>query len=141
MKSEITIFMVKKETHMKRIISTILVCALILGCVLTLASCGKMLTGKYQTNILIGDVTCEFKLGGKVLITVTSMLGTSATCEGEYEFDDDTNKIEFEFEETNEGLIQNAIQELFTGEQDFVKGEEDGVKYIKIGFVKFEEVK
>ena len=126
---------------MKRIISTILVCALILGCVLTLASCGKMLTGKYQTNILIGDVTCEFKLGGKVLITVTSMLGTSATCEGEYEFDDDTNKIEFEFEETNEGLIQNAIQELFTGEQDFVKGEEDGVKYIKIGFVKFEEVK
>ncbi len=141
MKSEITIFMVKKETHMKRIISTILVCALILGCVLTLASCGKMLTGKYQTNILIGDVTCEFKLGGKVLITVTSMLGTSATCEGEYEFDDDTNKIEFEFEETNEGLIQNAIQELFTGEQDFVKGEEDGVKYVKIGFVKFEEVK
>lgn len=115
---------------MKRIISTILVCVLLLGCVMSLASCGKMFSGKYQADIILSKNTYDFKMGGKVILTVDPVMGDTKTYEGKYNINDDTNEITFVFE-GNEDL---------SGTVDFTKGEEDGVKYVKIGGVKYTEV-
>jgi hypothetical protein len=118
---------------MKKIISTILVCVLLLGCVMSLASCGKMFSGKYEANLVAAKVTYDFKFGGKVILTVDPILGNSSTFEGKYEINDETNEITFVFE------AEDA--ESYSGTSDFSQGEEDGVKYIKIGLVKYTEVK
>ena len=118
---------------MKRIISTILVCVLLLGCVMSLASCGKMLTGKYKAELVIGEVTYEFKFGGKVILTVDPILGDTKTYEGKYNFNKDTNEITFVFEAED--------LEDYNGTKDFLQGEEEGVKYVKIGGFKYTEVK
>ena len=115
---------------MKRIISTILVCVLLLGCVMSFASCGKMFSGKYQADLLISKNTYEFKFGGKVILTVDPAIGETKTYEGKYDINDDTNEITFVFESNED----------FNGTVDFSKGEEDGVKYVKIGGVKYTEV-
>ena len=118
---------------MKKIISTILVCVLLLGCVMTLASCGKTFSGKYEANIAVAKLTYDFKFGGKVTLTVDPILGNSSTFEGKYEINDDTKEITFVFE------AEDAKE--YNGTSDFTQGEEDGVKYIKIGLVKYTEVK
>ena len=117
---------------MKRIISTILVCVLLLGCVMSLASCGKMFSGKYQADIAVAKLTYDFAIGGKVTLTVDPLIGDTDTYEGKYEINDETDEITFVFESED--------AKSYNGTQDFTKGEEDGVKYIKIGGVKYTEV-
>ena len=118
---------------MKRIVSTLLVCVLLLGCVFTLASCGKMFSGKYSANLAVAEVTYEFKVGGKVLLTVDPIIGDTDTFEGKYEIIDDTNEITLVFEDED--------AKSYNGTVSFTKGEEEGVKYVKIGGVKYTEVK
>ncbi len=117
---------------MKRIISTLLVCVLLLGCVFTLASCGKTLSGKYETEILGSKVTYDFAVGGKVAITVDPLVGNTETYEGKYEINDETGEITFVFEDED--------AKDYSGTSDFAEGEEDGVKYIKIDGVKLTKV-
>ena len=117
---------------MKRIISTILVCVLLLGCVFTLASCGKTLSGTYSADLAIAKVSYEFKFGGKVTLTVDPIIGDTSTYEGKYEVIDDTNEITLIFED--------ADAKEYGGTSSFTTGEEEGVKYIKIGGVKYTEV-
>ena len=118
---------------MKKIISTILVCVLLLGCVMSLASCGKMFSGTYKAELLVADVTYDFQFGGKVTLTYDPIIGDTVTYEGKYDINNETNEITFVFE--------NEDAKSYNGTSDFTQGEEDGVKYIKIGGVKYTEVK
>ena len=117
---------------MKRIISTILVCVLLLGCVMTLASCGKMLSGTYSAKTeLMGqsvETSYTFK-GNKVTAEVkATILGNveTETQEGKYSIED--GEITFTFEEDGKEKTQTYT---------FEQGEVDGVKYIKIAGVKY----
>lgn len=119
---------------MKRIISTLLVCVLLLGCVLTLASCGKMLSGTYSNKAeLFGqsvETSYTFK-GNKVTAEVkTTIAGNvnTTTKEGKYAIED--GEITFTFEEDGE-----EKSETYT----FEEGEKNDVKYIKIAGVQYDK--
>ena len=117
---------------MKRIISTFLVCVLLLGCVFTLASCGKMLSGKYELDAYVGSKTYEFSGLNKVSITY-ELLSVETTIEGTYksaENDKGETEITFTFEDEEKAKD-------YAGTFPFAQGEEDGVKYIKIGILKY----
>ena len=118
---------------MKKIISTVLVCVLLLGCVLTLASCGKMLMGTYEMKITDGNKTTLEFTPFKVTRTVT-VLGESESTEGKYKIaENDEGKLEITF--TWEGEEEPETM-------SFSQGEEDGVKYIELGgILKFKKVK
>ena len=94
---------------------------------LTLVACSKMLSGKYE-----GDLTTyEFK-GNKVIRTM-EIAGFAKTEEGTYKIVDS---------EENEGEL--VIKLTFGDETEsysFSKGEENGVKYIKIGLFQYNKVK
>lgn len=109
---------------MKKIVSAILVCVLLVCTLLTLASCGKSLSGKYTGDILVAKVTYEFAAGGKVTKTTDPLVGNNVVEEGKYEFNKDGNEITFTFGEES-------------STHSFVEGEEGDVKYIKIDSFKF----
>ncbi len=116
---------------MKRIISTLLVCVLLVGCVMTLASCGGTIIGTYKS----GTTTIEFSLNKVTITDEVEILGTviSKTYEAQYEIKDgdDGKTIVFTYE-------GDADQHLsLSGEKTFEKGEVDGEKYIKIGLIKY----
>ncbi len=120
----------RKDNVMKKIISAVLVCALLVGCVFALASCSKKLSGTYEADALVAGASYEFK-GSKVTITA-EVLGFEKSFEGKYEItenDDGDTVIIFTFE--------NDDAEKYDGEFSFSEGEEDGKKYIKIGGVKY----
>ena len=115
---------------MKKIISTLLVCVLLLGCVLTLGSCSKFLMGEYELDALVGSVKYEFKLT-KVEITV-EVLGQDTAFEGTYKIAENEKgetEITFTFEDDEKA-------KEYAGTFSFEKG--DG--YIKIGGVKYNKV-
>ena len=118
---------------MKKIVSLTLVCVLLVCTMLTLASC-SMVTGKYtaEVDLLIGksSVTYEFSPFGTVTVT-TNSLGKETVEDGKYELSDAGDKITFTFE--------NEDGEVQTNTYDFVQGEENGVKYVKIGLIKYEQ--
>lgn len=122
---------------MKRIISTILVCALLLGCVLSLASCGKMLFGKYEFKVTDSNkVVYDFSIG-KVTRTTTTGLGgytKDTVTEGKYKINEVENG-EFEITFTWDVDGEEEIETV-----SFSQGEEDGVKYIKLGLFKYNKV-
>ena len=123
---------------MKKIISTVLVCVLLLGCVMSLASCGKMLSGKYECKITESNViTYEFSLN-KVTKTVTAgAFGYTkdTVTEGTYKIAETGNS---EYSITFTWNVDGA-EEIET--LDFAQGEEDGVKYIKLDGLKYTNVK
>ena len=117
---------------MKRIISTILVCVLLLGCVMTLASCGKMLSGTYSAKTeLFGqsvETSYTFK-GNKVIAEVkATVLGNVETESKEGKYSIDGDEITFTFEEDGEEKT-----ETYT----FEKGEDGDTKFIKIAGVQY----
>ena len=121
---------------MKKIISTILVCVLLVGCVMSLSSCGKMLTGTYEgeLDVLVGGgkVSYEFTPFGYTKTTTAEVLGFEKTSveEGKYkiaENDDGELTITFTYEVEGEKKTETV---------SFSQGEENGVKYIKLGLVK-----
>ena len=84
---------------MKKIISAILVCVLLVCSLLTLASCGKALSGKYTADLsILGTYTYEFGAFGKVTRTVDPMVGNNIVTEGKYEINDAGDKITFTFQ-------------------------------------------
>ena len=119
---------------MKRIISTLLVCAILLGCVLTMASCSYVLMGKYELDAGVGSQTYEFALPNKVSITY-ELLTMEKTVEGTYKIAENEDG---EFEITFTFADEEA--EKYAGTFSLSQGEEDGVKYIKIGGVKYTKV-
>ena len=119
---------------MKRIISTILVCALLLGCVLTLASCGKTLSGKYELDAVVGSKTYEFSMS-KVVITY-ELLGKETSVEGKYKIaENDKGDLEITFTFEDEDAAKD-----YAGTFSFVEGKEGDTEYIKIGGLKYKKV-
>ncbi len=118
---------------MKKIVSLTLVCVLLVCTMLTLASC-SMVIGKYkaEVDLLIGksSVTYEFSPFGTVTVT-TNTLGKETVEEGKYELNDAGDKITFTFE-NEDGVAESDTY-------DFAQGEENGVKYVKIGLIKYEQ--
>ena len=118
---------------MKKIVSLTLVCVLLVCTMLTLASC-NLLMGKYTAELDLGfgksSVTYEFSPLGSVTLT-TNTFGKETVEEGKYEFNDAGDKITFTFE-NEEGVAESDTY-------DFAQGEENGVKYVKIGLVKYEQ--
>lgn len=112
---------------MKKIVSTVLVCVLLVCTLLTLASCGKSLSGKYKADLLAAQVTYEFEAFGKVTKTTDPIVGNNVVEEGEYEFNKDGDEITVTFGEESATF-------------SFVEGEEGDVKYIKLDGVKYEKV-
>ena len=117
---------------MKRIISTILVCVLLLGCVFTLASCGKRLSGTYvATQEIAGQsvqVSYTFK-GDKFTAEMSAtVMGvtTSEKFEGTYEIEDD--KITITYEEDGKTVTTTS---------SFEKGKD----YIKVDGIQLDKAK
>ena len=88
---------------MKKILSVVLACALLVGCLFTLASCGKKLSGSYTAEVEIlgqsGSTTYDFH-GGKVdIITKTKLLGNinTETVEAKYEIAEVDGELDEKF--------------------------------------------
>ena len=112
---------------MKKIVSTILLCLLLAGSVLSLASCDKILLGEYEADIVVADVTYEFGLFGKVTYTYDPIVGDDTVKVGTYKISDDGEKITLTYEGEDPETYSVAM------------GEENGVSYVKIGVVKYEK--
>ena len=109
---------------MKRTLSILLVCALLVGVMLTFSSCSNILFGEYSSDLL--NTTYEFSFN-KVTKT-TEVLGKYVVKEGTY-------KISGE-----EG--ERTITFTFDGEEetyDFSQGTVEDDKYIEIGVFKYYE--
>ena len=117
---------------MKKIVSAVLVCMLLVSSIFVLASCGKSLSGKYELDLAISETTYEFGAFGKVTKTVDPVMGDDVVTEGKYKFNDAGDKITLTFEN------EDGVEESTT--YDFSSGEEDGVKYIKLDGLKYEKV-
>ena len=122
---------------MKKFLSVVFVCAMLFGCVVSLASCGNKPSGKYQNKVeVLGQsitTTYNFKLR-KVIVTVeTEILGSIDTVENEYKYkvnkkDDGTLSIDLTGEVDGEEKTQTYT---------FEKGDD----YIKIGGIQYNKVK
>ena len=109
-----------------RILSAVMVIAML---ALALVSCSKVICGKYSNELTF--TTYEFQFN-KVIKT-TEIGGFTKTTEGTYKIVDS---------EENEGEL--IIKFTFGDETEshsFAQGEENGVKYIKIGLFQYNEVK
>ena len=116
---------------MKKIISTLLVCVLLLGCVLSLASCSKLLFGKYELDATVASVTFDFKVT-KVAVTFEA-LGQETTVEGSFKItENDKGDLEITFTFDDEEKAKE-----YAGTFSFEKGDD----YIKIGGVEYKKVK
>ena len=123
---------------MKKIISTILVCVLLLGCVMSFASCGKLLVGKYSAEVDArlagGEVTYEFTAFKYKKTTTSEVVGFAkeTVVEGDFEIgEDEDGELVIVF--TYEAEDGTKKTETYA----FSEGEENGVKYVKIGIIKY----
>ncbi len=118
---------------MKKTISALLVCALLVCSVFALASCGKKLSGAYESAL---GTTYEFS-GNKVTMTQEIPFLDDVVIEGTYEItEDEDGKTVIIFTVENE----DDEDKDFAGKFSFSEGEEDGTKYIKIAGIKYEKV-
>lgn len=115
---------------MKRIISAVLVCVLLVGAMFSLASCGNMLVGKYELDLAVVEIEYEFALLNKVTVKGSPIVGDDYVIEGTYkiaENDKGETEITFTFEKEND--------DVKSGTFSFSKADD----YIKIGGVKYEK--
>ncbi|MBQ9085561.1 MAG: hypothetical protein IJY47_00065 [Clostridia bacterium] len=111
---------------MKKSVRILAVLMVALMLCLTLASCGKKLSGKYSAEALGSGATYEFK-GSKVTITVKVLGAEVGSAEGTYEIKDD--KITFTFESEDDDVKK------YDGTFDFEEKEDS----IKIGVLEYEK--
>lgn len=129
---------------MKKTISTILVCVLLVGSLLTLASCevAGFVFGTYsRTDTFVVDITTtyEFSLTEVTKTTVTDNLigsGQSTT----------TETMKYKVGENDEGekIIAFTVETddgSKTTEYSFNSGKDDGGSYIEIGGTRYYSVK
>ena len=129
---------------MKKTISTILVCVLLVGALFSLASCEMfgIVSGTYSRtdSILIGDVTTTYEFSGKdVTVTVATKIGNTTTTdvkEGKYDIgENDEGQKTITFTVTNEdgeGTITTYT---------FNSGKDDNGSYIEIDGTRYNSVK
>ena len=117
---------------MKKLLSVLLASILLIGCVMTLASCGG-LSGKYEREDFGVETSYTFR--GKNVTVALELWGTTVTLNGTYELGEDDlgNKtITITFED-------NSSEEAkeYGGTLVFAEGVEDGEKYVSIGGVRY----
>ena len=123
---------------MKRIISTLLVCVLLLGCVFTLASCVfsagpiTIITGEYEADLALAEYELSFSPFGKITVVEDPIIGDSKTHEGKYKVNSETKEITLTWE--GDGPSELVLP---NGTSEFSYGEKDGAEYIQIGLVTF----
>ena len=132
---------------MKRILSVVLACALLVGCVMIFASCG--VSGTYEKSIL--GVSTTYKFSGSKVSVVNEALGDFETvCSYKIEKDDDGNETlvltvkEYNYEgdsNTVAGIVADLNEELEASEDGIVTKHsfEKGDGFIKIDGVKYEK--
>lgn len=124
---------------MKKIFSSLLACVLLVGCVLTLASCVlsvgpiTVISGDYEIDLAAVEYKMTFSPLGKVTVVADPIIGNSTTYEGKYKVNSETQEITLTFEDDAPLAFPN-------GTSGFSYGEENGVEYIKIGLVKLTKV-
>ena len=117
---------------MKKTVSMILVCALLVCTMLSLVSCGKVLNGKYSADLsVLGTYTYEFDMLGNVTLTVDPILGDNVISEGKYEINEDGDKITFTFENEDGEVDSKTVSFATVVENDVEYLKIDGVKYTK----------
>ena len=121
---------------MKRILSALLVCVLLVGCVLSMASCAKRLSGKYSADVFGAGTTMTFD-GKDVKIAITvPLVGEVASLDATYEIKD--GKISFDIADEEE--VTNAVAKKVIASLETPVDFEEGDNYIKIGGAKYEKV-
>ena len=118
---------------MKKIISAVLLFVMLTCSIFTLASCGKFVTGKYENDGITSDQILEFGLFGKVTLTVKPIYGEAKVYEGKYELNEEGDEITLTFDDED-------IDKTYGGTKDFVQGQENDKKYIKIGLFTYNYV-
>jgi uncharacterized lipoprotein YehR (DUF1307 family) len=121
---------------MKRILSIVLAVAVLATMCLSLAACGKKLSGKYSADVFGTGTTMTFDgKNVKIGFTVT-LLGEVASVDATYKIKGDT--ITFDFADEDE-VTNNAAKKVIESLEEAVSFEE-GKDYIKINGVKYEKV-
>lgn len=118
---------------MKKFLSVVLACALLVGCVMIFASCG--LSGTYEKEVAGTEVSFAFK-GNKVTLVVDfPIIEKDLVLNGTYELgeDEEGNKtitITYEDDSSDEA-------KKYGGTLSFAEGTENGEKYVSIGGVRY----
>ena len=107
---------------MKKFVSVILVCAMLICCMFVLASCGKTLNGTYKGSV-VGLATFEFK-GSKY----TYALG-NASVTGKYEIKKEDDKMTITLTPDSD----KDADEKASGTFSFEEGKDSKGNYIVIG--------
>ena len=118
---------------MKKIVSALLVCVLLIGCAFAFASCGKKISGTYADSL--GITTYEFS-GKNVTLTVKNIIGDDLVLEGTYEISEENGESHILF--TFEGNTAEAA--AYSIPVSFAQGKEGDQKYIKIGGITYNKV-
>ena len=125
----------KEENKMKKSVRILAVLMVALMLCLTLASCGKTLSGKYSADVLGTGTTMTFDgKDVKIAITVT-LIGEVASLDATYEIKDD--KISFDIADEEE--ITNELAKKVVKSLEEPVSFEEGEDYIKINGVKYEK--
>ena len=123
---------------MKKIVSAVLSTVLLVGLVLSLASCGMMM-GTYK-GVLTGEVGFKF-----TPFSITLIDGDGdKIIRGSYEIekDGDSRRIDIDFDDDDLeklSVSDRILAEGYDGEHLFKEYEEDGDKYIVIGVTAFKK--
>ena len=128
---------------MKKVLSTVLVCVLIVGSLLSLASCGNTISGTYEgeVNLIAAKYTVTYSFKGNS-VEIKRQLSSDivslnpAVVNATYEIKEDENgnkTITFDYgdADTEDGMQEEGVALSFS------EGTEDGVKFIKIAGVKY----
>ena len=127
---------------MKKTVSTLLVCVLLVGAIFTLSSC-SLIFGKYECKTgLTTTSTLEFSVGMLTITDRSEFLGNVdiETYECFYKIEDtsDGRQITFIYESDED---EDDIHPVFNGTMTFSEIEKDGVKQLKIGIFTLDSVK
>ena len=114
---------------MKKALSSILVCVMLLGCVFALASCSNRLYGTYEAEIFGQAVSYEFE-GDTVKTTLKS-----TTYSGEYSIEDDKIVITYDDEGINTLLDMLGL----AGEMSFNQGSDNDGNFIELNGIRFDK--
>ena len=123
---------------MKKLISATLSCVLLVGLVLSMASCGMMF-GTYK-EVITGEIGFKF-----TPFTITLIDGDGdKIITGTYkiEKDDGDRRIDIDFDDDDMedlSISKRILAETYDGELNFKEYEEDGDKYIVIGISTFKK--
>ncbi len=117
---------------MKKIISTVLVCILLVGSIFALASCGA-LSGTYEYTESISGAVTTLEFSGDTVKISTKLGASSTNYEAKYEIkgEGDDRTITFTYED---GAYKHATLQ---GERSYSDGTQNGKDYIKIGIAEY----